>query len=148
MFKDVLSNFFGWTASFLSVVFFILPGKLIWNLVNKKQDSSTVPYLVFVTTALNSYLWTNYGLKMNLSQVWVCNLFGSFISTFLIVVFCIHIVDYDIKNSAIVTFAIIGGAILINYYLYTYIPTGLIGFIAMIITACMWASPSQKIVNI
>jgi len=144
---ELISGFFGWIASILSIVFFILPAQIIWDLYNKKIEAQNISYLVFVATAINTFILTNYGIKQNLFQVWFCNIIGAPLSTIYILVFCLHIVNYDKQTSLVVTFSVLGSAILLNYYFYKYFSVAVLGFLSIISTTFMCTSPSQKLVS-
>jgi len=136
---------FGWTAFFLGLFLFALPAELLWNLVNKKQEAKFIPYMVFVTSICCGYFWITYALKLGFVPIYIQNMIACFIHTIYLSVFLIHITEYDIKKSALIIISILGAEYIIEYIIWNYISTSLIGVICIFVTSFVYMSPSQKI---
>ena len=81
MWQQNLSDFLGWAGTIMGFIFFILPSEIIMNLLNKKQDIKYVPYFLFINTAICGFLWTSYGFKLNLVQIYFTNIAGAIAGT-------------------------------------------------------------------
>jgi len=145
MSKLFFTELIGWIATFFGFVFIWFVIQLISDLVNKRQESKNIPYLLYIVSALNCCFGFYYCMNANLASATFINF--AYGSTCLIcfVIFCIHINDYEIKNSIIIILVAIISTYALNYYLYYYVAGSTCGLINMVGTTIMWVTPSQKI---
>lgn len=138
----------GWMGNAISLFFFLCPAVKIYSLYIGKIDYTRIAYLQYVSCIANCLLWSVYGLRRNVVEIWFCNLIGLITNLIYITVYIYFYAEKSQEKFqiyAILTYS----AVLFSYVLFMWIFDSfeIAGNCAMIVNIVLYASPGQKIVK-
>ena len=145
---DLVGQIFGWIGTVIAIYFFIAPIVPIIQLIKTKITYKELPGLLLIFSLVNCILWADYGLNLELMQVYVCNISGSVITLVWIIIYIIYFSEKKVLKYLLLIFLFIilmSGFAFVFYYI---INPQITGYSAMIFNVLMFAAPGEKIVTV
>lgn len=142
--EEKIRELFGWTATVLTMCFYISPIIPFIHLFRGKINYEDTPAIVVTSSYVNCFCWFIYGQLIYSDQIKICNLIGA-ISSFALV--CIYLL-YEIKKytlDAILNFIIIVSGSYAIYRGFTIVieDDSIIGKICIATSCIVFLSPIQ-----
>ena len=155
--SDLFQDIAGWVGNVLALFFFFSPAIGMYELIKRKREFSTIPYLSLIANTMNCLLWCVYGLKKEEPIIYVCNSIGGVTNIIYLVIFWYFFVGEKVVKylgMLAATFLSLGAIFSLCYFLGD-IFSGLeksteidiIGYAAMVFNIIMYAAPGQKLVK-
>ena len=144
----LIGEIFGWTGTGLAIYFYLAPAVPFCKLVKEQVKVSEVPGLLLICSFMNCILWADYGLLLDIFQVYLTNGIGGAITLIWITIYLIFIGNQSIKCALcliILLIMVVGG---ISYAFYFIIESKYTGLIAMIFNVLMYIAPFEKITKV
>ena len=74
--NKLIGEIFGWTGTGLAIYFFLAPAVPFCKLVKEQVKVNEVPGILLICSFMNYILWADYGLLLNIFQVYLTNGIG------------------------------------------------------------------------
>ncbi len=143
-----IGEIFGWTGTGLAIYFFLAPAVPFCKLVKEQVKVNEVPGILLICSFMNCILWADYGLLLNIFQVYLANGIGGAITLIWITIYLIFIGNQSMKCALLLIILLMGVVGGISYVFYFIIESKITGFIAMIFNVLMYSAPFEKISKI
>ena len=139
-------DFIEFTAICITYMFYISPIKKTIE-VCRTMDTSSIPYLLYLFAVFNCNSWSVYGLQIKAAEIWLSNMPGSILFTiFIFLSILFRPMKDHYKFLLIIGISIFyGGQI---YFFYNFVPSGIVGFIALISNILMNLTPIHQIYQV
>lgn len=140
----MLSELFSTVAFCCTIVLFIIP---YWDVkeIYKTKETSKFPYLLFINFAIQCYAWFWYGIGINSTSVYLCNLVGLIANTGYIIVFTLSTNLSDQYKKGIISFICLLLVVLFSISIMITIPIRVYGIVAVVFNSLALFSSGQKI---
>lgn len=145
---DTVGEVFGWIGTVLATIFFLSPIVPFYNVVNKKLDYKDSPGALLLMSFFNCILWGVYALRGDLTQVWITNFLGCFITIIFIIIYLIFLGEQKVKLSLIYNFIMVNFVVEIFYIAYALVKNSYVGNAATTFNILMYAAPGEKIYQV
>jgi len=154
--SDLFQDIAGWVGNALALFFFFSPAFGMLELIKRKKDHTTIPYISLIANTMNCLLWFVYGLKKEEPIIYVCNSIGGVTSVIYLLIFWYYFVEEKVANyigMVLGTLVALGGIFCLCYFLDSMFDMekqtaiDIVGYAAMVFNIIMYGAPGQKIVK-
>ena len=142
MIENQIRDFFGWSATGLTICFYIFPVIPFIKLLKGKITYEETPAIIVTTSFVNCFCWYIYGKLISSHQIKLCNFIGALSSLILIMIY----LRYELKKFLID--AILNALILMSGSYAVYIgftdiieDKSVIGKICIVTSCVIFLSP-------
>ena len=145
---DIIGEIFGWVGSVLATIFFLSPIVPFSSLIKDEITYKDTPGVLLIMSFFNCILWGVYGLRGDLTQVYVTNFLGCFITFIFIVIYLIYLTEEKILTSIIYNIIALNFLVEIFYISYALCNNDYVGNAATVFNVLMYAAPGEKIYKV